>query len=352
MRRTLSSLAELLGGTVRGDGAREVCRLSTLEDAGPEDLSFLHGSRYLEQAARSAAGALLVAPAVVDKLPQDLIVVEDPYLGLARLLSSFDRRRERAAGRHPTAEVAASAEVDSSARLGPFAVVGRGARIGAGASIGAHCVIGDDCRVGRDTVLHARVTLYAESVVGERCILHSGVVIGGDGFGFATAAGEHHKLEHLGRAVLEDDVEVGANSAIDRGLLGETRIGAGSKIDDLVMVGHNVRIGRGCLLVAQAGIAGSAQLGDGVVVAGQSGIIGHVKVGDGVVVATKSAVLKPVADGEQVAGIPATSLSKWRRQQALIGRLADLRSRLLRLERESRQAVADSGGRLDGEERT
>jgi len=159
------------------------------------------------------------------------------------------------------------------------------------------------------------------------------VVVGADGFGFATSGGEHHKLQHLGRAVIEDDVEIGANSAIDRGLLGDTRIGAGSKIDDLVMVAHNVQLGRGCLLVAQAGIAGSARLGDGVTVAGQSGIIGHVEIGDGVVVATKSAVLGSVASGRKVAGIPATDHAQWRRQQALVRRLGKMRSRLLELER-------------------
>ncbi len=185
----------------------------------------------------------------------------------------------------------------ASARVGPFCVIGERSEVGEGAVLGAHVVVGDDCSVGRESRLHARVTLYARSVLGARCILHSGVVIGGDGYGFASSGGRHRKLRHLGRAVLEDDVEIGANSAVDRGLLGDTRIGAGTKIDDLVMVGHNVQVGRDCLLVAQVGLAGSAHLGDRVTVAGQSGIIGHVEIGDDVVVATKSAVLQPAANG-------------------------------------------------------
>ena len=321
MESTLGGLADLLGGEVRGDPARVVRRVCTLEDAGPDDLSFLTLPKYLDAAAASRAGALLASSKMASRLPQDLLIVADPHLALAEVLKLFAPSAAGVAGVHPSAVVAASAVIADTATIGPLCVVGDRAEIGEGSRLGAHVVVGEDCRVGGDCMIHSQVTLYARSVIGARCILHSGVVIGGDGYGFATSGGEHHKLEHLGRTVLEDDVEIGANSTVDRGLLGDTRIGAGTKIDDLVMVAHNVQVGRGCLLVAQAGLAGSAQLGDGVVVAAQSGIIGHVEIGDGVVVATKSAVLKPVAKGRQVAGIPAIDLPKWRRQQALAGRL-------------------------------
>lgn len=341
MKLTLAGLADRLEGEVRGDPARVVRRVCTLEEAGPDDLSFLTSSKYLESARASGAGAIVTDAAAAERLSQDLLIVDNPHLVVANLLRLFAPERHVRPGVHPSAVIAATAVIDAEASVGPFCVVGERAEIGGGTVLAAHVVIGDDCSVGEDCLLHPQVTLYERSRVGGRCILHSGVVIGGDGYGFATSEGRHHKLEHLGRAVLEDDVEIGANSAVDRGLLGETRIGAGTKIDDLVMVAHNVQVGRNCLLVAQAGIAGSARLGDNVTVAGQSGIIGHVEIGDGVVVATKSAVLKGVDAGKQVAGIPAIELSRWRRQQAVAARLGEIRTRLRALERAS--AVRESG---------
>ncbi len=216
--------------------------------------------------------------------------------------------------------------------MGPYAVVGAGTRVEAGAQVHAHVVLGRDCRVGAGSLLYPHVVLYDGVEVGERCVLHSGVVLGSDGFGFVTREGRHLKLRHGGRVVVEDEVEIGANSAVDRALLDETRIGAGTKIDNLVQVGHNVRVGKGCLLVAQAGIAGSTRLGDAVVLAGQAGVSGHLELGDGVQVAAKSAVFKSVEAGSTVAGIPAHAVADWRREQALLGRLADLRRRLRALE--------------------
>jgi UDP-3-O-[3-hydroxymyristoyl] glucosamine N-acyltransferase len=199
----------------------------------------------------------------------------------------------------------------------------------------AHVVIGADCRLGAGSVLYPGVVLYDRTQVGERCLLHSGVVVGADGYGYASRSGEHRKLAHLGRVVIEDDVEIGANSAIDRGMLDETRIGAGTKIDNLVMVAHNVVTGQRCLLVAQSGVAGSARLGDRVVLAAQSGIIGHVEIGDGTTVGTKSALLRASAPGERLAGIPAVELGEWKRQRGLLRRLPELFRRLRKLEREA-----------------
>lgn len=343
MKRTLGELADLVGGEVRGNAARTVSGVRTLAEAKENDLSYLSQPKYLDAALGSAAGAILASPAVTDKLSQDLVLVAEPARALCRILPLFAPPRERDPVVHQTAVVAPTAVVDPTAFIGPQCVVGEGSEIGPGVELEASVSIGRDCRVGSGCRLHPRVVLYDRSVLGARCILHSGVVVGGDGFGYASDETGHHKMEHLGRAVLGDDVEVGANSTIDRGVLGDTTIGSGTKIDNLVMVAHNVEVGRGCLLVAQSGIAGSARLGDGVVVAGQSGIIGHVKIGDGVIVATKSAVLGPVEEGEQVAGIPATDLKGWRRQQAIIRKLPDMRSRLLRLER----GAVDRGGNED-----
>lgn len=327
----LRELAERVGGTVCGDGDRPIHGIATLAAAGADHLSFLTNAKYREAAERSRAGALL-APRGLALAGRDLVQVDEPYLALALLLEVFHPTVAPLPGVHPTAVLAPSAGVDPAATIGPLAVVGEHSQIAARAVVGALAVVGARCRVGSGTILHPHAVLYDGTVVGERCIIHSGVVLGGDGFGYATHGGRHVKVPQVGRLVIEDDVEVGANAALDRALLEETRIGAGTKIDNLVMVAHNVKIGRSCLLVAQSGIAGSTQLGEGVVLAGQAGVAGHVRLGAGARVAAKSAVFKNVPDGEQVAGIPAIDAGQWRRQQALIGRLQEMQRRIKALE--------------------
>ena len=327
----LAALAERVGGTVRGDGERWIHGIATLSAAGPDHLSFLTNAKYREAAERSRAGAVL-APRGVVLSGRDLLQVDEPYLALAVLLDVFHPATAPPPGVDRTAVVAASATVDPTATVGPLAVVGEHSQIGPRASVQALAVVGARCRVGAGSILHPHSVLYDGTQVGERCIVHSGVVLGGDGFGYATHGGRHVKVPQVGRLVVEDDVEIGANSTLDRALLEETRIGAGTKIDNLVMVAHNVKIGKSCLLVAQSGIAGSTQIGEGVVLAGQAGVAGHVRVGSGARVAAKSAVFKNVPDGEQVAGIPAIEAGQWRRQQALVGRLQDLQRRLRVLE--------------------
>ncbi|MGH9465350.1 MAG: UDP-3-O-(3-hydroxymyristoyl)glucosamine N-acyltransferase, partial [Thermoanaerobaculia bacterium] len=307
MAHSLAALAELLGGELRGDAGREILGIRALEAAGPADLSFVSGRRLRRTAERSRAGALLVGLENAD-LPQDRIVVTDPYGALADLLPLFDPTPRPSPGVHSTAIVAAAAVVHPEASVGPYAVIGEHTRVEAAAVVHAHVVVGRDCLLRTRAVLHPGVVLYDGSEVGEGAVLHAGVVLGSDGYGYASGPTGHRKLAHLGRAVVEGEVEIGANSTVDRGLLEETRIGAGTKIDNLVMVAHNVQVGRRCLLVAQSGIAGSTKLGDGVVLAAQSGIIGHVEVGDGVVIATKSALLRGAEAGERVAGIPAGEL--------------------------------------------
>ena len=328
----LGELAERVGGEVRGNGDRQVDGIRGLDTAGPRDLSFLASPRYKKAAASSRAGALLVAPAI-DDLEHDLLIVEDPYHTLARLLEIFYPPLPQAAGIHPTAVVGEGAVVDPSASLGPYAVIGEGSRIEGDVEIHPHAVVGRDCEIGAGSVLFPGVVVYDGVQIGRRCRLHSGVVLGSDGFGYAQHDGAHVKLIHVGRVIVDDDVELGANTTVDRALLDETHIGAGSKVDNLVQIGHNVVLGRGCLLVSQAGISGSTELGDGVVIAGQSGLSGHLKLGDGVQVAAKSAVFKSVEAGRKVAGIPATDASRWLRQQALVARIVELGRRIARLER-------------------
>lgn len=334
----LADLAGLVGGRVEGDPDREVEAVRTLEAAGPRDLSFLNHPRYREQALASRAGALLVTKGLAAGLrdggpPRDLVIVKDTALALSRILSRLHAADAPEPGIHPTAVVEPGATVDPSAWIGPYAVIGAGSAIAARAAVHAHVVVGRGSSVGEDTVLHPHAVLYPETEVGPGSIVHAGAVLGADGFGYATSGGVHHKVPQVGRVVVEKDVEIGANSAIDRATLGETRIGEGTKIDNLVQVGHNVQTGRHCILCGQAGIAGSTRLGDYVVLAGQAGVSGHIQLGDGAQVAAKSAALTSVEPRTQVAGIPAVELKRWRRQTVLIARLEEMSRRLRALEK-------------------
>ncbi|HBL25555.1 MAG TPA: UDP-3-O-(3-hydroxymyristoyl)glucosamine N-acyltransferase [Acidobacteria bacterium] len=351
----LADLAGLIGGQVEGDPDREVEAIRPLEAAGPRDLSFLNHPRYRAEAVASRAAALLVgrdlAAGLRDGAPaRDLLVVAkdaDVPLALARLLAVFHAVEPPRPGIHPTAVVEAGCTIDPSAWIGPYAVIGAGATVAARVQVHPHVVLGAGCSVGEGTVLHPHAVLYPGTEVGSGCIVHAGAVLGADGFGYATSGGMHHKVPQVGRVVLERDVEVGAGSTIDRATLGETRIGAGTKIDNLVQIGHNVQTGRHCILCGQSGIAGSTRLGDYVVLAGQAGVSGHIHLGTGVQVAAKSAALHAVEAGQKVAGIPAVELKRWKRQTVLLARLEDMSRRLRALER---GASATGGPAGDPEE--
>lgn len=353
MAYRLAELAELVGGRVEGNPDREVEAVRALDAAGPHDLSFLTHPRYRAQALASAAGALLVGQGFPPELrsdhPRDLLVADDPPLALARLLEHLAPRERPEAGVHSTAVLGSGCSVDPTAHVGPYAVIGAGSRIGAGAAVHALVVVGRECTVGEGAVLHPHAVLYDGTEVGPGSIVHAGAVLGSDGFGYATHRGVHHKVPQIGKVVVEGDVEIGANSTIDRATLGETRIGAGSKIDNLVQVGHNVQVGRHCILCGQAGIAGSARLGDHVVLAGQAGVSGHIDLGDGAQVAAKSAALGPVPAGAQVAGIPAVAMRRWKRQIVLSSRLEEMSRRLRALERKVGAEPAEKAAGTDEE---
>jgi UDP-3-O-[3-hydroxymyristoyl] glucosamine N-acyltransferase len=323
----LEELARLVGGTVRGEPGRLIRAVAPLDAAGPEELSFLINPRYRAAARTSAAGAFLVGPGT-DVPGRDLLVADEPYPALATILERLYPAEAVTPGVSPAAHVEPSAVLGRDVAIGPFAVVGAGAVIGDGAAVSSGAVVGAACRIGAGTTLHPRVVLYPGTEVGARCVVHAGAVLGADGFGFATSKGTHRKIPQLGRVVVEDDVEIGANTTIDRGALGETRIGRGSKIDDLVMIAHGVTVGPGALLAAQAGISGSTRLGRNVTFAGQSGAAGHLRLGDGVIVAAKTAVLSDVPDGAFVAGIPAVDHRTWKRSQAAVRTLPELKVRL------------------------
>jgi len=337
---TLGELARRLDCPVEGDAAIEIRRVATLEDAGPGDLTFLANPKYASKLAATRASAVIMN-GQDQSAPCAVIRSQSPYLTFARAAQVLAPVPTVTAGIHALAAVAPDAAVDPTAGISAFVVIGAGARVGARTIVHPHVVIGEGTTVGADCVLHANVSIRERCTLGDRVILQNGAVVGSDGYGFAPRPdGTHEKIPQTAPVVIEDDVEIGANTTIDRPAVGETRIMAGTKIDNLVQVAHGVKIGRNVLLAAQVGVAGSTVLGDDVIMAGQSGATGHVRLGRGAVVGAKSAVTKDVADGQHVAGIPAGDWAEWREAVVLVRRLPELR-----------RAVADLEARLTALER-
>lgn len=330
-----SEIAALVGGTLKGGADPELSGVAPLERAQPTELSFLAHPRYVAYVQRSEAGALLVSEELEARVGEGRtrIVVRDVHRALALVLNRLYPERPFEAGVHPTAIVHEEAVLGTGVAVGPYAVIGRGARIGDRARIGAHVVIGEDCEVGDDVVLHPHVTLYPGVRVGPRSILHSGVRVGVDGFGYVFVDGAHRKVPQVGGCRIGADVEIGANTTIDRGSIGETEIGDGVKIDNLVHIGHNVRIGAHSIVVAQVGVAGSSTIGRGVTLAGQVGIPGHVTIGDGATIAAQAGVFGDVPAGAVYSGYPARPHKEALRAQAALFRLPEVMKRIRALER-------------------
>jgi UDP-3-O-[3-hydroxymyristoyl] glucosamine N-acyltransferase len=320
---------------LQGGADPEITGVAPLDHAGPGDLSILSSPRYAADAAATAAGAALVTEQLADELQPGVarIIVADPHAALSALLPLLHPPEAATPGVHPTAVIAEDVVLGERCSVGPHAVVGTGTRVGSGAVIGAASVIGRHCTIGRDAYLHPHVTLYDRTVVGDRSILHSGVRAGADGFGYASSRSGHVKIQHVGRCVIGCDVEIGANTTIDRGSIGDTVIGDGCKIDNLVQVGHNVRMGEHCIIVSQVGVSGSTRLGRFVTLGGQAGIAGHVRIGDGAIVAAQAGVFGDVPAGATVSGYPARPHKEALRAQAGLFRMPQLVKRLRVLER-------------------
>ncbi len=328
----LSEIVSYVSG--RYDGAADVAitGVAPLSDAGEGQISFLSNPKYAPELAKTKATAILVSADHAEESPR-YIRVPNPYFAMARVIARFFDRRPMPQGVSPHAAVAATAKLGNNVAVGPFTSIGENVEIGDDVVIFPNVTIEPNVEIGDGTIVYPQVSIYYGSRIGKRCIIHSSVVIGSDGYGFATEGGKHHKIPQVGIVRIEDDVEIGAGSSIDRAALGETVIGEGTKIDNLVQIGHNVKIGKHCLLVAQVGIAGSTQLGNYVVVAGQSGFAGHLKIGDGVQVAAKSAVLRDLQSNTKVMGSPAIGFGEFSRREVWLRRLPELARKVTQLER-------------------
>ena len=329
--KTLEELAHHVGGRVVGDPKTKIASVASLNLAGPGQITFLANSRYAKKLASTKASAVVAAEPVKNVVAQ--IVVPNPYYAFTQIVVLLHGHR-----RHKLSGVSAKATIDSSATIGKETHVHDFVTISERASIGRCCVIypgvfiGPDVEMGDDCVIYPNVAIYNGTSIGNRVIIQANATIGEDGFGFATEKGVHHKIPHVRRVILEDDVEIGSNSAVERGSLVDTIIGRGTEIGDLVAIGHGVQTGPGCLIVAQAGIAGSTTLGRYCVIAGQVGISGHLKIGDQVTIAAQSGVASDIASGGKVFGTPAFEMRKALRAYQLIKSLPEFRSELMHLE--------------------
>jgi len=330
---TLGEASSLVGGRLEGDPGLPVTALVPVEDAGPEEMAFLAAKRYARHAQGSLAGSFLVTGALEAwAAGRPRVVVDDAHRALVLLLRRLHPEEARSGGVHPTAVLGHGVRLGPGVSVGPYAVVEEGAEVGAETRIGAHVVVGAGCRIGRSCTLHPHVVLYPRTVLGDRVIVHSGTVLGADGFGYTWFDGAHQRIPHVGRVVLENDVEIGANAAVDRGSIGDTMVGRGVKVDNLVQIAHNVRLGEDSLLAGMVGIAGSARIGRGVWMGGQSGVVNHLEVGDGARIAVATKVFRDVPARETVSGHPARPHREELRRQAQLARLPHLVERLEALE--------------------
>ena len=340
----LRDIAERLECRLEGDGEIEIQGVAGLEQARAGDLTFFVNPRYAAELRATRASAVILADRA-EGAPCAMLRAANPYHAFARAVELFSPRPSQAPGVHRLAAVAASASVAADASIGAFVSIGEGVRIGARTIVYPHVTIGDGAIVGDDCVVRAGVSIRERVTIGHRVVIQDGAVVGSDGFGFARRAdGTHHKIPQVGGVVIEDDVEIGANTAIDRPAVGETRIAAGTKIDNLVQIAHGVKIGRDVLLASQVGIAGSTTIEDGVTLAGQVGVAGHLTIGKGAVATAQTGIPNSVDAGSMVSGYPAIANRDWLKSSAVFRKLPELRKAVADLERR----LAALEGRMQG----
>ena len=332
MSMLLSTIASHLGLEFVGEDL-EITGVNTLEEATATELSFLANPKYVSKLKDTQAGAI-VCTADQSQNVQRALISDNPYFDFARSVAIFAKPQGEMKGIHELAFVDPSAVVADGVTIYPHAFIGPRAEIASGTVIFPGCYIGEDCKVGSDCILYPNAVLMAETVIGDDCIIHAGVVLGGDGFGFAPTEHGVQKIPQIGTVAIGNDVELGANTTIDRAVLGTTSVGDSTKIDNLVMLGHNVEMGSNCLIVSQVGISGSTKVGNGVVMAGQAGIAGHLDIGDGVTIGPKTAVGKSIPAGKTMAGFPAMEKGIFMRHTTLAPKVPDLFKRVKQLEKE------------------
>ena len=324
LTRTVTELAEYLGGIVRGDGETVISGLGTLETAGPGTLTFLANPRYAAKVAETAAGAVLMAPGG-ERYGRTAIEVANPYLGFAKLLTMFYTAPHEALGVLPSANIDESATVGEGCSIYPGACVGRNVVVGNRSVVYAGAVLYDNVIIGDDCIIHANAVVRERCRIGSRCIIQPGAVIGSDGFGYAPDGNDHYRIPQIGIVILEDDVEIGANSCIDRAAVEVTRIGRGTKLDNLVQIAHNCQIGENCMIVSQVGISGSTKIGNHVTLAGQVGVAGHLTIGDNVLVGAQSGVPSSLPANAAYSGTPTMPHKEWLKSAMVVPRLPELK---------------------------
>lgn len=338
MSKTLAEIADFLGAELKGDGAQVVTGLATLNEAESGELSFLANMAYLDQLKSTQATAVIVHPKQADDCPCAALILDNPYLGYAKVSSMFDTLPKPSLQVHATAYVSDTAQLSENVTVGPNAVIEDGVVLESGVVIGAGTVVGHNSRIGADTHLHSNVTLYHDVVIGQRCILHSGSVIGADGFGFANDQAKWHKIRQIGGVVIGNEVEIGANTTVDRGAMSDTIISDGVKLDNQIQIAHNVEIGENTAMAACSGISGSTKVGANCTIAGGAGLAGHLTVVDGSHVTAMSLISKSILQpGSYSSGTAMQPSSDWKKSVARFRQLDDMAKRLKALEKAAKE---------------
>jgi len=337
MEKTLKELADYLGGEVIGDENIKIKGVMTIDEAREGYITFVSNIKYLKKIEETAASAILVSPGIAAK-GKNLLVTKNPYLAFAKVVDlMMNPKKVYPRTLDSSASVSDSAEIGSNVTAYPFAFIGENVKVADNVVLYPGVYIGDDCQIGKDTIIHPNTVLHKGTVVGERVVIHSNTVIGCSGYGYAPDGKTYYKIPQVGITVIEDDVDIGANTTINRGVLGETRIKRGTKIDSEVMIAHNVEIGEDTLITSQVGIAGSVEIGNNVILAGGAGVAGHIKVGDNVQVGGWSGVIKDLPSGGTFLGTPAIEIERMRRCFVIIQKLPEMKDTIRDLQKKVKQ---------------
>jgi UDP-3-O-[3-hydroxymyristoyl] glucosamine N-acyltransferase len=331
--KTLGQLAEYVKGKVIGDANIKISSVATLDNASSSNISFLANPKYTRALKTTKAGAIIIGKEVKSEIP--LLVAEDPYYAFMQIVVLLHGHREhKQQGISPKASIAPSAKIGKNCHIYDFAAISDGAVVGDGTVIYPNVFVGPDVKIGTNCILYANCVIYENCILGNNVIINANATIGKDGYGYATHKGEHHKIPQIGRVIIEDDVEIGGNCCIQRGAIDDTVIGKGSKLGDIISIGHGARIGPHCLMVGLIGVAGSTSIGHHCVMGGQVGIVGHVKIGNCVTIAAQAGVVNHIEDGAKIGGSPAFDAAKARRAYSLIEDLPDMKRAIQRLEKQ------------------